>query len=244
MVKVKTLIPPQTCNIMIFPNKHLSRIRTLKLHVKLCNNHHRGGVTTLQYLRLMIPLPKLFHQTKLVIREAANTLYALILILISQKYMDIVVYKVLFQPFSCAIRILYFYSFRTHIIQLFLCSILGANPMNTQYRLQQQYINKQIITKQFYSKLTTTLHKKSYVSIAIYQSTNRSHHYEALFQEQHVAAVQEDDVVRVTSQIQKQAHSRTKKTRHHSQPLRLYTISPIHFELSRIREQQLTAEDY
>ena len=33
---------------MIVPNKRSSQARTLKLHMNLCNNHNRGGVTTLQ----------------------------------------------------------------------------------------------------------------------------------------------------------------------------------------------------
>ena len=46
-VKVKTLRPLQAYVIMIVPHEHLSQIRTLKLHMNLSNNHHRGRVTTL-----------------------------------------------------------------------------------------------------------------------------------------------------------------------------------------------------
>ena len=62
MVNVKTLRPPQTDIIMIVPSKHPSQVRTLTLHVNLCNNHHRGRVTTLQRQRPTILLLKLSCQ--------------------------------------------------------------------------------------------------------------------------------------------------------------------------------------
>ena len=128
MVKVKTLKPLQTYMTNIVPREHLSQIRTLKLHINLCTNHYRGRVTNLQRLRATILLPKLIRKTNLVILEAANTTYVLILILITQTYTDIDVCKSLFQPLLCAIPNLYFhffYLFRTHII-LFFCN-LGAD---------------------------------------------------------------------------------------------------------------------
>ena len=76
-----------------------------------CNNHHRSKVTTLQRLRSTIRLSELPRKLNLVILEVANTTYAPILILITQKYIEIDVWKVLFQPISCAFFTLYFYSF-------------------------------------------------------------------------------------------------------------------------------------
>ena len=83
---------------MIIPNKHLSQVQTLKLHVNLCHPHHRGRVTPLQRLRSTIPLLNTFRKTNLVIPEAANKTYALILILITQNYTDTNVCKILDQP--------------------------------------------------------------------------------------------------------------------------------------------------
>ena len=119
-VKVKTLRPPETYIILITPQKQLSQIRTLKLHMNLCNNHSRGRVTPLQRLRSTMLLLNVFRKMSLVFLEAANTTYALILTLTSQRYADIVVCKILFQPLSCAISILYFHFFpffSTHTIQ-------------------------------------------------------------------------------------------------------------------------------
>ena len=111
MFRVKTLRPPQTYIIITNPQKHLSQIQTLKLHMNLCNNHHRGRMTTLQRWRSTILLPKLTRETNLAILEDANTTYALIFSLISQRYTDIDVCKILSQPFSCAILTLHFYHF-------------------------------------------------------------------------------------------------------------------------------------
>ena len=55
-------------------------------------------MTPLQRLRSMTLLPKTFRKTYLVILEAANTTYAPILILTTQKYTDIDVRKILIQP--------------------------------------------------------------------------------------------------------------------------------------------------
>ena len=118
---------------MIVPSKHPNQARTLKLHVKLYHNQHRGKVATLQRLRSTILLPKLFHKTNLVIPEAANTTYALILILNTQKYKDIDVCKILFQPLLCALLILQLYVCRTHIIQFFFFLFWGQYLINTSY---------------------------------------------------------------------------------------------------------------
>ena len=111
-----TLKPLQTYITMIVPNKHSSQARTLKLHVSLCHNQHRGTMITLQHLRLTILLSKIFRETNLVILEEANTTYGLDLIIITQNYTDIDVRKILFHPVSCAIFTLFFYFafFRTH----------------------------------------------------------------------------------------------------------------------------------
>ena len=107
MVKVKTLRPPQIYIVRTIPHKHLSQIRTLKLHIKLRNNQHGDRVTTLQRSRSTTLIPKLFRQTNLVFLEAENTTCALILSLITQKYTDNVVCKILFKPPSYAFLILY-----------------------------------------------------------------------------------------------------------------------------------------
>ena len=87
---------------MILENKHPVQARTLKLHLNLCNNHHCGRVTTIQRLRSTILLPKLARKMSLAFLEAINTTYALILILIIQKYTKIDVCTILFQPlFMC-----------------------------------------------------------------------------------------------------------------------------------------------
>ena len=89
LVKIRTFRPLQTYSTKIVPIKHPNQARTLKLHVNLCHNHHRGRATTLQRLRSMILLPRRFRKTNLVILEAENTTYTLILIPITQKYTDI-----------------------------------------------------------------------------------------------------------------------------------------------------------
>ena len=103
MVKVKSLRPLQAYFTKILPNKHPIPTRTLKLHVNLCHNRHRGRVTTQQRLRSTILLPNLFRKTNLVILDAANPTHAQVVILVTQKYTDTNASKILFQPFSCAI---------------------------------------------------------------------------------------------------------------------------------------------
>ena len=106
MIKVETLRPTQTYIKMIIPNKQSSHARTLKLDMNLWNNHNRGRVTFVQRLKSTILLPNLFHKMNLIVPEAANTTYALTLALITQKYTDIDLWKILFQPFLCGILIL------------------------------------------------------------------------------------------------------------------------------------------
>ena len=239
MVKVKTLRPSQTYIILIVPNKHLSQARTSELHMNLYNNHHRDRVTTLQRLRSTILPQKFFRKTKLVILETAKTTYTLTLILITQQYTDTDVRKSLFQPFSYAIIILYFFFFRTHINPLscflYFC---GQIHINTSHPQKRQYLNKQSIIKQFYSKIQDDSASE------VYQLTKQPHHYGAFFQYQYVDVVMGDDFVRVTSLIQMQAHSNLNKTPHHSQPSQLYLISPIQLEFFHICEYQLTPMDY
>ena len=103
---------------MMIPNKHLSQVQTLKLHVNLRHNHHHGPVTPLQRLRSMILLPKRPRKTYLVILEAAIITYALILLLITQNYTDIDVRKNLFKPLFMRYPHSLFFSF-AHIIQIF-----------------------------------------------------------------------------------------------------------------------------
>ena len=72
-------------------------------------------------LEIMILLPKTFRKTNLVILEAANTTYALIQILITQKYTDINLCKVLFEPLCVPLLVLtpIIFHFFAHIIQNF-----------------------------------------------------------------------------------------------------------------------------
>ena len=130
------LRPLQTYLTMIVPHEHLSQVRTLKLHINLCNSHHRGRVTTLQSLRATIVLPKNIPQKK-VILEAAKTTYALFLTLFTQKYTENDMCKILFQPLSCAIPNICFYFFhlfRTQIILFFL--FWGRIHINQKHQLK------------------------------------------------------------------------------------------------------------
>ena len=103
MVQVRTMRKLQTSITRMVLQKHLSQTRALQLHIDLCNNHHRGIMTTLQRLISTILLLKTFHKTNLVVQEVANTTYALILTLNTRKYTDIDVCKSLFQFLSSAI---------------------------------------------------------------------------------------------------------------------------------------------
>ena len=93
---------------MIVPREHLSQMRTLELHKNLCNNHHRGILTTLQRVRSTNLLQNLSRKTNLVFLEALNTSYVLILNLNFQKYTDIDVCGNLFSAPS--VRNLHFLS--------------------------------------------------------------------------------------------------------------------------------------
>ena len=127
MVRVKTLGPPQTYILKIFPKKHPSQSRTLKLNMNPCNNYHRDRVTTLQPLRSTILLSKLFSKANLVIIEAATTIYTLILTLMTQKFTDIDVCKIYSSPFPWAILIFYFYFFAQTSFKYLFFLCLRAN---------------------------------------------------------------------------------------------------------------------
>ena len=119
---------------MIIPSKYSSQARTLKLYVNLRHNQQYGSVIPLQRLKSTILLPKTFRKTYLVILQAANTFYALILILITQKYTDIDVNKILIQPLSCACfhSFISYCHFFAQIIQIFL--FFGANPYKPEHQ--------------------------------------------------------------------------------------------------------------
>ena len=114
---------------MIIPNKYSSQARTLKLHMNLYHNHHRGRVTTLQRSRSMTLLPKISHKTNLFYLVAAVTIYALIVILITQKCTDIDVCKKLFKPlFVCYSHSLFFSAHTSFNFCLHFFYFLRANP--------------------------------------------------------------------------------------------------------------------
>ena len=74
-----------------------------------------------------ILLLKIFHKKYLVILEAADTIYALMLILITQKPTDIDVRKILFKPFFVRhSQSIFFLLLHTHHSIFFL--FFGANP--------------------------------------------------------------------------------------------------------------------
>ena len=203
---------------------------------------------TLQRLRSMILLSKLFRKTNLVTLEAANTTYAPILTQITQKYTDIDVCKNFFQAPFCALFSFFIFPSSAHTsinFPLFLFYFWGQIHINTNRQQKQQHINKQcMIEKQFNSQFETTLHQKIYALVAIHQLINQPRHYDAFFQYRYVDAVQGDGVARVTSTVQIQTYSKMKQTPHHSQPSKLYMPSPIHLEFSRIPGLQLTPRDY
>ena len=117
---------------MKIPSKDSSQARTLKLHVNLLH-HQRGRVTTLQRLRSMTLLPKIPRKTYLVILEAANTTYALILILITQNFEVIDVCKNLIKPLSMCYShspIFFLLSHRHYSI----CFFFGANPYKSEHQ--------------------------------------------------------------------------------------------------------------
>ena len=77
------------------PNTYMSQSPTLKLHVNLSHSHHQRRVTLLQRLTATILQLKIFPKRNLITLEEANTTYAPIPILITQKYTDIDVCKTL-----------------------------------------------------------------------------------------------------------------------------------------------------
>ena len=74
----------------------MSPAPTRKLHVNLSHSHHQRRVTLLQRLTATILQLKTFPKRNLITLEAANTTYAPIPILITQKNTDIDVRKTLF----------------------------------------------------------------------------------------------------------------------------------------------------
>ena len=74
----------------------MSQSPTPKLHVNLSHSHHQRRVPILQRLRATILQLKKIPKRNLITLEAANTTYAPIPILITQKYTDIDVCKTLF----------------------------------------------------------------------------------------------------------------------------------------------------
>ena len=83
----------------------MSQSPTLKLHVNLSHSHHQRRVTLLQRLTATILQLKIFPKTNLSTLEAANTTYAPIPAIITQKYTDIDLCKTSFEPLSCATSI-------------------------------------------------------------------------------------------------------------------------------------------
>ena len=144
---------------MIVPNKFPNQTRTLNLHVNLGHNHHRGRMTTLQRLRSRILLTKLFLKTNLVIPEAENTTYALILTLITQNYADIEVRIILIQLLLCAslIHFIHFFLFFTHtLFKLFFLFSFGAYTYHQYHQLKLTETQHPHLSKQFTSTSITT----------------------------------------------------------------------------------------
>ena len=78
------------------PNTYMSQSPTLKIHVNLSHSHHQRRVTLLERLTAAILQLNIFPKRNVITLEAANTTYASIPILITQKYSDIDVCKALF----------------------------------------------------------------------------------------------------------------------------------------------------
>ena len=188
MVKVKTLRPLQTYNTMITPDKYPCQARTMKLHMNLCNNHHRGRVTTIQRLRSTILLPNVFRKTNLVVLEAAKTFYTPIPTLTTQKNTDIDDCKVLLQPlFVCNSYSPFLPFSRTHQSTSFLSLFWGQVHIITNHQQSNKTITNKVYKKQSHSIFKTTVHHKLYVSITIYQLTSQPYHYSVFFQYQYMA---------------------------------------------------------
>ena len=115
---------------MIIPDKYPSQARTLELHLNLFNNQHCVRVTPIQRLRSKILLLKLPRKTNLVVPEEANTIYALILTLTTQKYTDNDVWKVLFQVlFVCHSYSAILLFLHTYHSTFFIFLYFGGNSM-------------------------------------------------------------------------------------------------------------------
>ena len=140
----------QTNVILMVQKKHLSQTRTLIPNATLYNIHHRGRVTPWGHVRWKILLPKLFRKMELVILEAANTICALTLISINQKYTDFDVCKNLFStPPVCHLHSLFlrFFNFSGHTSFSFFyfggksISKHGISTMKVQHKTFNRKLN-------------------------------------------------------------------------------------------------------
>ena len=139
MVKIRTLRPVLTKLKMITPNMYLSQVPTLKLHVNLSHNHHQCKVTPLQRLTATIQQLKIFPKKNLITLKAVNTIYAPILILITQKWTDINVCNTLFFPlFVCQFALHFCSLFFAHTSSTSFIFIFLGHIQNYQERQQSQ----------------------------------------------------------------------------------------------------------
>ena len=111
---------------MTAPNTYMSQVPTLKLHVNLSHNHHQRRVTLCQRLITTFLQLKVFPKKNLTLLEAGNTTHAPIPILITQKYTDIDVCKILFSAPLLRFIIIFHFIFCAHTTHFFSLSFLGA----------------------------------------------------------------------------------------------------------------------
>ena len=135
---------------MIVPHKHLSHIRTLKLHMSSRNNHHRNRVTTIQLLRSAILLLYLLRKTILVILEAVIKTCALIPILNTQKNTHIDVCKNLFSAVSvCNLHSLFLlFSFFPHTQLFFFFISWRETHLNSEHQQLENSIKERLTCTQ------------------------------------------------------------------------------------------------
>ena len=107
-------------------NTFMTQVPTPKLHVNLTHNHHQCKLTPLQRLRTTFLQLKVFPKRNLTLLEAENTIYAPIPILITQKYTDIDVCKILFSAPFLRVIIIFHFIFCAHSTHFFSFSFLGA----------------------------------------------------------------------------------------------------------------------
>ena len=89
-------------------------------------------------------------------------------------------------------------------------------------------------------KLSKVLHQICHHSIVIYQSTVWQHYHNY----HGVGTIHNDDVARVISAAQTQAHSLKEMMQLHLQFLRLHAIFPTRFEISCTHQHELTPRDH